>query len=121
MPSRSDGFRLGGVHPTPSSVGSTPLRVNDPTYDSFSDQSEILNLKSSISHALCPLPNPQSPIRNPHSAIRIPQSHLGLAWFLQFKKTTKIRINSQTRIKHISFKFMYVTVLLVKIICYSFL
>ena len=27
---------------------------------------------------------------NPHSPIRIPQSHLGLAWFLQFEKTTKI-------------------------------
>ncbi len=37
LSSRSDGFRLGGVHPTPSSVGSTPLRVNDPTYSIISD------------------------------------------------------------------------------------
>jgi hypothetical protein len=37
------------------------------------------------------------------------------------RKKHKNRINAQTRIKHIGFKFMYVTVLLVKIIHYSFL
>jgi len=62
-------------------------------------------------YALCPILNLQSAIYNVHE--------VGLVFAIQ--KNHKNRINSQTRIKHISFKIMYVTVLLVKIICYSFL
>jgi hypothetical protein len=39
-------------------------------------------------YALCPMPYALCSILNPHSEIRIPKSHLGLAWFLQFEKTT---------------------------------
>ena len=59
------------------------------------------------------------PISNPHSAIRNPT--LGWLGFCTSKKPQKLRINSQTRLKDISFKFMYVTVLLIKIVGYSFL
>jgi hypothetical protein len=54
----------------------------------------------SMPYALCPMLyaflNPQLSFglppfgRVPSFAIRIPQSSLGLAWFLQFEKTTKI-------------------------------
>ena len=87
MPSRSGGFRLGGVHPTPSCVGSTPLRVNDPTYNSQGKRMSFAsNLKArraapptsnSLPYAaccklsaascisLCPILNLQSTIYNP--------------------------------------------------------
>jgi hypothetical protein len=54
MSSRSDGFRLGGVHPTPSSVGSTPLRVNDPTYDS---QGKRMSFASNLKRSAPPTSN----------------------------------------------------------------
>jgi hypothetical protein len=81
--------------------------------------------------SLCLLPNPHSAFRNPHStishpqsAIRIPHSAIppwGWLGFCTSKKLQKLRINPQTRLKDISFKFMYVTVLLIKIMGYSFL
>jgi hypothetical protein len=77
---------------------------------------------NSLPAASCPLPavfpSAQSSICNLQSTI--PNVHeVGLVFAIP--KNHKNRLNSQTRIKHISFKFMYVTVLLVKIICYSFL
>ena len=43
----------------------------------------------SMPYALCSMP----------STIRIPQSHLGLAWFLHFEKTTKIAHQFSNKIK----------------------
>jgi hypothetical protein len=62
-------------------------------------------------YALCPISIPQS------AFCHVPE--VGLVFAL--RKNHNNRLNAQTRIRHIGFKFMYVTVLLIEIIRYSFL
>jgi hypothetical protein len=106
--------RRGETETRRSLFGSAFLAVSPfrPFYVSFRFAS---NLKRSAPPTSNSMPFAQSAFRNPQSP---PWGWLG---FCTSKKLQKLLINPQTRWKDISFKFMYVTVLLIKIIGYSFL